>query len=374
MENKGLHRYRFGGPYTMDYTGIKCPVCEKTFTKQDDVVVCPECGAPYHRECYQKEGHCIFEEKHQKGESWQPPQERKENASTEEETRRCPRCGKENSRYSLFCDHCGMSLSDDPPVGPQNNYGQFRDAPPRQGPGVPRQGTSPNQAPTGFPQGSFFGGGPFVLDPMGGVNPSEPIDDVPAGEVAKLVQNNTTYYLPVFMNYKRNHRNRFNFCAFFCTGGWFLYRKQYKWGTILTAIMILIYGFSTYFSYASQDILLNLMSQAGFSDSMSLLSMGQPYDKLRELLFQQSFWTQITIFLPHILGLLQFVVMIIVGFNANKMYLKHCVRKIRRIHELCPAPEERAVQLQNQGGVNTAIAVCMLICYMILSFLPNLFI
>ena len=72
----------------MDYTGIKCPVCEKTFTKQDDVVVCPECGAPYHRECYQKEGHCIFEEKHQKGESWQPPQEKKGNASTEEETRR----------------------------------------------------------------------------------------------------------------------------------------------------------------------------------------------------------------------------------------------------------------------------------------------
>ena len=53
-----------------------------------------------------------------------------------------------------------------------------------------------------------------MLDPMGGVNPNEPIDDVPAGEVAKLVQNNTAYYLPVFMNYKRNRRNRFNFCAF----------------------------------------------------------------------------------------------------------------------------------------------------------------
>ena len=53
----------------MDYTGIKCPVCGKAFTKQDDVVVCPECGAPYHRECYRNTGHCIFLEKHEKGET-----------------------------------------------------------------------------------------------------------------------------------------------------------------------------------------------------------------------------------------------------------------------------------------------------------------
>ncbi len=356
----------------MDYTGIKCPVCGKTFTKQDDVVVCPECGAPYHRECYRNTGHCIFLEKHEKGETWQPPKETRQSGG-DEETRRCPRCGKDNSKYALFCDHCGMSLSEDPPVGPQNNYGQFRDQPPRPNSGNP--GTQqPGQAPGGFPQGSFFGGTPFVLDPMGGVNPNEPIDDVPAGEVAKLVQNNTAYYLPVFMNYKRNRRNRFNFCAFFCTGGWFLYRKQYKWGAILTGIMVLIYGLSTYFSYMSQDILMQLMSQAGFSNDMSILAAGQPYSELRDLLLQQSFWTQITIFLPHILGLLQFVLMLIIGFNANKMYLKHCVRKIRRIHEMCPAPEEKAVQLQNQGGVNTAIAVCMLICYMILFYLPNLFI
>ena len=61
----------------MDYTGIKCPVCEKTFTKQDDVVVCPECGAPYHRECYQKEGHCIFEEEASKRRKLATPSRKK---------------------------------------------------------------------------------------------------------------------------------------------------------------------------------------------------------------------------------------------------------------------------------------------------------
>lgn len=47
-----------------DYTGIKCPVCDKPFQPGDDIVVCPQCGAPYHRECYQQEGKCKFDDLH----------------------------------------------------------------------------------------------------------------------------------------------------------------------------------------------------------------------------------------------------------------------------------------------------------------------
>ena len=35
----------------MDFTKYTCPVCGETFQNGDDVVVCPECGAPHHREC-----------------------------------------------------------------------------------------------------------------------------------------------------------------------------------------------------------------------------------------------------------------------------------------------------------------------------------
>lgn len=44
---------------------------------------------------------------------------------------------------------------------------------------------------------------PFALDPMGGVGPDELIDDIPAREVAKLVQTNTAYYLPGFPQPKK---------------------------------------------------------------------------------------------------------------------------------------------------------------------------
>ena len=36
----------------MDYKGCKCASCHKVLKEGDDIVICPECGAPYHRECY----------------------------------------------------------------------------------------------------------------------------------------------------------------------------------------------------------------------------------------------------------------------------------------------------------------------------------
>mgnify|MGYP000169958290 CR=1 FL=1 len=38
------------------YYGCPCEGCGKPLTLQDDIVVCPDCGAPYHRTCYEKNG------------------------------------------------------------------------------------------------------------------------------------------------------------------------------------------------------------------------------------------------------------------------------------------------------------------------------
>ena len=234
----------------IDYTGIQCPVCGKPFTADDDIVVCPECGAPYHRHCYQQTGHCLFADKHGTEEAWRPP--RAGSAQGDAEEKRCPRCGKANPPGALFCDHCGMSLTEEPPVGPQNNYGQFNSrygaspSPTDYPPGQQPFAGQPYGRPSGSPQGQngqppFQGGpAPFYFDPLGGVSPDEDFDGVPASDMAKLVQANTQYYLPVFVNRERYGRRRFHFCAFLCTGGWLLYRKQYKLGALITAIMAVL--------------------------------------------------------------------------------------------------------------------------------------
>ena len=47
--------------------GIKCPVCNNEFNDSDDVVYCPDCGTPHHRECYKLAGHCVNAGLHQTG-------------------------------------------------------------------------------------------------------------------------------------------------------------------------------------------------------------------------------------------------------------------------------------------------------------------
>ncbi|MBQ6413195.1 MAG: hypothetical protein IJI19_06945, partial [Ruminococcus sp.] len=55
----------------MDYIGNKCPVCQNYFQAEDDVVVCPQCGTPHQRECYEQTGPCANEPVHAQGYEYQ---------------------------------------------------------------------------------------------------------------------------------------------------------------------------------------------------------------------------------------------------------------------------------------------------------------
>lgn len=53
------------------------------------------------------------------------------------------------------------------------------------------------------------------------------------------------------------------------------------------------------------------------------------------------------------------------------MVAKYVLEKMTR--EENPDPSDYAVRLQLHGGVNTSLAICLLICYMIVVYLPQLF-
>ena len=60
------------GARFMKYENETCPVCGEKFTADSDVVVCPDCGTPHHRECYLKTNHCCNEDRHNTGFIWRP--------------------------------------------------------------------------------------------------------------------------------------------------------------------------------------------------------------------------------------------------------------------------------------------------------------
>ena len=79
----------------VEYQGAPCQYCEKPFEENDDIVVCPECGTPYHRACYKEAGHCTNLALHAMGGSWQKirrseleEQRRAEKRSEQEERRK----------------------------------------------------------------------------------------------------------------------------------------------------------------------------------------------------------------------------------------------------------------------------------------------
>ena len=106
----------------MDYIGEKCPVCEKIFTADDDIVVCPDCGTPHHRSCYAAEKKCANEEYHSTGRKWERMNE------TKIRFRICPVCRFTNSPDDRNCRRCGTEISDIRPVS-ENDQRERAEAP-----------------------------------------------------------------------------------------------------------------------------------------------------------------------------------------------------------------------------------------------------
>ncbi len=127
----------------MYYLNAACPVCGQAFTENDDVVVCPVCGTPHHRDCYQHLGHCFNETLHSQGYEWEgtvntettvpdPNQEtqplfrrpdmpgmqepyygRYQQADPYQDTgsgNRCMFCGYEVADDARFCNICGRPI------------------------------------------------------------------------------------------------------------------------------------------------------------------------------------------------------------------------------------------------------------------------
>ncbi len=351
----------------LDYIGIKCPVCGVPFQAEDDIVVCPECGAPYHRVCFEKEGACKFtEELHKEGKSWMPPApEKSSDPRAEIKDQECPACGLLNSHSALFCNRCGASLSGEP----QTHRNDAQSIPHEQGKTPPPFYSAPFS-----PSPGAFGGMPYSTDPMGGVSPTEFLEtDVTFGDVSKLVKQNTAYYMPVFRYMRQRKRNKFNFCAFLFSGAWMLYRKQYKYGIILTALIFALYiGYLCLYLFLAVPTLLELANQLGIElTALQSPTSQQMASIMAYIADHPSLYFQIASPFLCLIGML--AVMIFTGVRGNKMYMKHCIRTVQNVKSTAGRTGEAAgAMLAEKGGVNVPVAVCLFICYLIVVNIPLL--
>ena len=184
-----------------DYKGNTCPVCKQKFKEADDIVVCPDCGTPYHRECWKKVGVCVHQADHAAGFEWTPDNV----ISDRPDDIVCPNCGTHNPLGAKYCNHCGVSLPDHPD---NVQYQQDHPAPGGNGPvyanGSYQAGDAPQyrQAPRQeqAPDQEFFSAGSMGPDGFTckEVGPDDPIDGIKAQDWASYVGPSSIYYMMQF--------------------------------------------------------------------------------------------------------------------------------------------------------------------------------
>lgn len=182
----------------LDYQGCKCHYCQKSFKNDDDIVVCPECGTPYHRHCFQDAGQCTNIELHQSGESWLS-RRKKELYDA-----------KQNAR--------------------QAEYDEMESA--RQRGEIPKM----------FNAELYDGVRLNPNDPTVGLDPEEEYDGAKMSEIAEFVAVNKFYYLPLFRLMKKTGRKiSFNFISLLFPQFYFANRKMWL-SMILTVILKTVIG------------------------------------------------------------------------------------------------------------------------------------
>ena len=351
----------------MKYYGLPCPVCGIVMNEHDDVVVCPECATPHHRECWFKNGRCINEELHSETFVWMPdsvtpenepaaisPDDAKDEQATESETIRtddgsivCHVCGSENPDDAVHCGSCGALLGKTEEkeqvectfCGAKNLKGALRC----------------------HTCGNFLspdtGKSPF-LDGVSDAE-NEIIGEYTVGDYALYTQLNAKRYVPKFRRIE-NGRVSFNWMAFLFGPKWFLFRKMYKIGTLLlvasVAVAMICAPLVNSHYKASADFM-EQMTQLGFdaeNPDLSSLFSEITADEEAAKQYEKIYWSYL---LKSSLPMFGYAVImlgerLLCGFLADKLYFKKVNADLKIIDAATEDASIRKMMIVRRGSVS----------------------
>lgn len=306
---------------SLDLEGKTCPACKSYLFDEDDVVYCPVCGAPHHRDCYETLGHCALEAYHGTDKQYDKLEQNRVKSSAEHH-RQSRKDGTEN-----ICAACG------------NAY----DA---------NLSSCPN---CGAPNFSRLGGR-FVtvnFDPLGGVNSDIDIGEgVTAGEAGRFVAVNTGRYISKFAAMAAGFKNSWNWMAFLFPATWLMARKVYKQGIIAMLLSVVISLFQMPF--------LAVLSSVDISPDVNYQ---QAFMMIRETFAEQSIWVTLSFFLSCAAYL---ALRILLGVFGDRIYYKHTVSNVKRIKS---GDDDADTAYGRRGGVSFGL---MLLSYVVIRFVPNI--
>ncbi|MCD7796399.1 MAG: zinc-ribbon domain-containing protein [Clostridiales bacterium] len=207
------------------YENDNCPVCGRKFTNNDDIVTCPYCGTPHHRECYNSVGHCANSDKHGTDFSFTPtPADKDKNADNQnaqnsnEHTKQtyytppsedgktfCPSCGAQIDANAPFCSNCGAKQQKG-----ENDSSRFSSN---------SMGSVFNSPETGYE------------------NNTQTVSGKSLSDIACVIRTNAKKFIPKFI---KDKKISWNWSAFIFGPFYLFFRKMSKEGILALAVRLII--------------------------------------------------------------------------------------------------------------------------------------
>lgn len=329
-----------------------CPVCEKPLNEEDDIVVCPECGAPYHRSCYKETGRCLYADKHGTDFCYLPDPKEEEDTPSEGFVI-CPHCHKGNPAGSEVCENCGSALPASEVQQKAKTADVKNDMPAYRRPKEEVNPDTEKFRPTD--DGTIHLEDPSE-DPMeelkAQLNQNEKMDGFTLKEWLCYLGPSGPLYLFQFKRMDEMRRGRpFSLSAALFAPLYFLYRKMWGWGILSLLGKLLCAAPSILSVLYSQQLISFLPFSAQLLDRFSLYGM---YLDIALSLF----W----------------------ALSAYTLYRGSCIRNMSRIKkhfETAAVPIEGSadglyLQYAHKGGVSVT-AVAVLAGLALILYLPMVF-
>lgn len=282
------------------FTNEKCLVCNKTFEENDDIVVCPHCGTPHHRECYKENTKCANHEKHSEDFRWEPV------FVPFEEVKK----PKEDQVQIPLSQ--SLNLDDLPP---DISIEQIQDA--------------------------LFTTFPKELE-----------DGVKTEDVAVFVRHESPRYIKKFQKV-RDGKLSWNWAAFFFAPYWFFFRKLHKLGVVFLAVFILLSSLSFLppairFSETLYDF--EVQVEELTEDMESDKEYETAVMDLYESVYNEINENKSGLIIYTVQSLANFAISVFVGLNADKWYYKHTLSQVKKVSAENET-EKRKEKLFLTGGV-----------------------
>ncbi len=309
-------------------TPIICNGCGKALMEDEDIVTCPDCGTPQHRDCWTQGGMCVSAAKHASGFVWSAPQRQDApqpeapyagqpqvaGQQTQGAAVYCRYCSCMNEPNTLFCTRCGRSL-----LPPQDN--------------------------------SWTVPPPISFSYEANIQPDELLDGVAMRDIATLVKANAPDYVGKFRSMaKRRSKLSWNWCAFLFGSLWALYRKLYA-ATALFFLVSALYSVAT--AFYTQPLLQQVTDLAN-----PMLQGGtfNPYDPSLMNGLTDIYAKLIPIYLGN------FALSALFGMFANYFYKRKLVKTVSALRQGSTDEASFYTGTLTRGGVSFASLVVGTIC------------